>query len=234
MPMKLSTDEMTLKTNARRRLTPVWRRSAKSPNSWGNSWHKTANAVAIPVTGSTPNAAPMAIPSVRLCKPSPMITMNATGVRAPTGRTFVSLTITFSSIFFFEVSRSLSRSSQLPQLLAGFSLCWCWQSSGLWITCACTLFDIGGPWLWPPWLWPWPAFPASNGSSASMKYITNAVKNAQPHNQTASASLVVCSCGSAPWRASPCTWLSAPDEWSCGINACGIKCYRREEEEKKM
>lgn len=72
--------------------------------------------VAMPVTGSTPNAAPIAIPSVKLCRPSPITTIKATGVNAGRILLFVSLTIIFSSLFFFDDSKSLSKSSQLPQL----------------------------------------------------------------------------------------------------------------------
>lgn len=48
------------------------------PSSWGNSWHKTARAVAKPAILSPLNAAPIAKPSVRLCMPSPMITIHVT------------------------------------------------------------------------------------------------------------------------------------------------------------
>lgn len=48
------------------------------PSSWGSSWHKTARAVAKPATLSPLNAAPIARPSVRLCMPSPMITIHVT------------------------------------------------------------------------------------------------------------------------------------------------------------
>lgn len=48
------------------------------PSSWGSSWHKTARAVAKPATLSPLNAAPIASPSVRLCKPSPMMTIHVT------------------------------------------------------------------------------------------------------------------------------------------------------------
>ena len=48
------------------------------PSSWGSSWHNTARAVAKPATLSPLNAAPIAKPSVRLCMPSPMITIHVT------------------------------------------------------------------------------------------------------------------------------------------------------------
>ena len=45
---------------------PAFKSMAKSPTTWGNSWHRTANAVDRPEVIVSEKAAPMANPSARL------------------------------------------------------------------------------------------------------------------------------------------------------------------------
>ena len=52
-----------------------------SPISCGSSWHRTATLVDTPLQGPEAKATPMAIPSARLCIPSPRMTCDWSIVR---------------------------------------------------------------------------------------------------------------------------------------------------------
>ena len=53
------------------------------PSSCGNSWQKTAMELENPVVMEVAKAAPIAIPSVKLWMPSPMMTIQATELTLP-------------------------------------------------------------------------------------------------------------------------------------------------------
>lgn len=50
---------------------------SNSPSSCGSSWHKTATKVENPLGRLTQKAAPMATPSLKLCKASPISNIHA-------------------------------------------------------------------------------------------------------------------------------------------------------------
>ncbi len=58
-------------------VRPACRRTAKSPISWGSSWKKTAIVVPKPAVKLVANEAPIANPSLKLCRPPPKITIQA-------------------------------------------------------------------------------------------------------------------------------------------------------------
>ena len=67
-PIRHNIPDTVLKTRARFNETPALRNTAKSPISWGSSWHNTAIAVPKPVDKPEANEAPIARPSAKLCK----------------------------------------------------------------------------------------------------------------------------------------------------------------------
>ena len=73
-PKKHKTLDKILKNIARLMDIPFFLSTAKSPISCGNSWKNTAIVVPKPVVRLFANEAPIARPSLKLCKPSPIIT----------------------------------------------------------------------------------------------------------------------------------------------------------------
>ena len=57
---------------------PELSKTAKSPNSCGNSSHNTAALTLIPVKILSVKAAPIERPSIKLCTPSPKMIIHAT------------------------------------------------------------------------------------------------------------------------------------------------------------
>lgn len=72
-PIKHKKLERILNKSAFLSETPFFLKTAKSPISCGNSWKNTAIDVPKPVVMLDANEAPIARPSLKLCRPSPRI-----------------------------------------------------------------------------------------------------------------------------------------------------------------
>lgn len=75
-PNKHNIDDNELYNTARLIVMPDLIRTAKSPISCGNSWHRMAMDVLSPTAKLLVYDTPMAMPSKKLCSPSPVIIMN--------------------------------------------------------------------------------------------------------------------------------------------------------------
>lgn len=84
MPMKHRTADSALYIIARFTLKPADKSTAKSPTSCGNSWHKIAIEVDMPPPiPPVANEIPIARPSKKLCRPSPVTIIIITDLVEP-------------------------------------------------------------------------------------------------------------------------------------------------------
>lgn len=129
---------------------------AKSPISWGSSWIIITNVLINPIWRLTLYAAPIAMPSVKLCKKSPIkkgiaeCSSSSSSLFSAFSTCF--LTCSLANSFFSDFPSSFSLLSDL------------WLSSldfpSLYSTCFLFLCSFLLVCPWWPWLWlcPWSCF----------------------------------------------------------------------------